>query len=314
MGESDKKSKVVDLFCGCGGLSKGLELAGFELVAAFDINPKAIECYKKNFSHPVTKQDISQITDTVKKIEAFNPDIIVGGPPCQDFSLAGKRVEGARAMMTVRYAEIIQRIKPQFFIMENVANAKKSETYKMAKEKFVEAGYALTEQILDASYFEVPQRRKRFVVVGYLGEENDQFLLEYLNKRASDTSLTVKDLFPDFPIQFYYRHPRTYERRAVFSIEEPAPTIRGVNRPRPDNYRVHRNDKSASEDVRALSYKERALIQTFPETFQWPKLSKSDLEQMIGNAVPVNFAKNIGLALLDYMVEKGLKQEKTTAH
>lgn len=296
-----KKPRVVDLFCGCGGLSKGLELAGFELVGALDKSPKAIECYKDNFSHLTIEQDLSEIEEAVQKIKALNPDVIVGGPPCQDFSLAGKRVEGSRAMLTVQYAKIVQKIRPKYFIMENVAHAQKSDAYKKAKKIFQEAGYALSEQVLDASYYGVPQRRKRLVVAGHLNGQHNQFLAKYLSERASSSPITVKEVFPDFPIEFYYRHPRTYDRRAVFSVDEPAPTIRGVNRPRPQNYRSHANDKSKASNVRALSYKERAQIQTFPSSFHWPELSKSDLEQMIGNAVPVNFAKSIGCSLLDYI-------------
>ncbi len=304
MTEGAKTKQVVDLFCGCGGLSKGFELAGFKIVGAFDKNAKALSCYKKNFKHRVFDQDLSDTSEAIRIITELNPGIIIGGPPCQDFSLAGKRIEGSRAFLTICFAEIVKGVKPNFFVMENVAHAKKSNAYKVARDIFLEAGYRLTEQILDASYYEVPQRRKRFLVVGHLEGERGQFLLDKLIERASDSPSTVKAMFPNFPVKYYYRHPRTYERRAVFSIDEPAPTIRGVNRPRPKTYQAHANDKSKSNNVRALTYEERARIQTFPEGFVWPDdLGKSDLEQMIGNAVPVNFAKNVGLTLLDYICE-----------
>ena len=89
--------------------------------------------------------------------------------------------------------------------------------------------------------------------------------------------------------------------RAIFSIDEPSPTIRGVNRPIPPNYKVHQGDATNDlSKVRPLSSQERALIQTFPPSFQWGKLSKSTLEQIIGNAVPVKLAKYIGEKIMTY--------------
>ena len=83
--------KCVDLFCGCGGMTLGFEMAGFEITSAFDNWEPALEVYRKNFSHPVFKQDLTDEKNSVKKIRHYNPDIIIGGPPCQDFSSAGKR-------------------------------------------------------------------------------------------------------------------------------------------------------------------------------------------------------------------------------
>lgn len=104
--------------------------------------------------------------------------------------------------------------------------------------------------------------------------------------------------------EHYYRHPRSYARRGVFSIHEPSPTIRGVNRPIPPNYQFHKGDtvKDFSK-VRPLSLKERSYIQTFPENFEFVG-AKTNVEQLIGNAVPVKLAEYLGSTLLDYMVGK----------
>ena len=95
-------------------------------------------------------------------------------------------------------------------------------------------------------------------------------------------------------------HPRSYNRRAVFSIYEPSATIRGVNRPIPDNYKRHHADKAdISEGVRSLTSKERSYIQTFPEKFEFVG-SKTNVEQAIGNAVPVKLAEYVARCLLEY--------------
>ena len=103
-----------------------------------------------------------------------------------------------------------------------------------------------------------------------------------LESGISKKSTTMRDYFGDtLDFEFYYRHPRNYNRRAVFSIDEPAPTMRGVNRPVPKGYPGHPNDACPiSNGVRALTTLERSLIQTFPVTFKWCG-NKTDMEQMI---------------------------------
>ena len=96
-----KPIRVIDLFCGCGGLSLGFQNAGYEIVSAFDNWDEAISIYKKNFSHPIIKRDLSQ-TEDINDIESLHPDMIIGGPPCQDYSSAGHRDETlGRANLTI---------------------------------------------------------------------------------------------------------------------------------------------------------------------------------------------------------------------
>lgn len=292
--------KAVDLFAGCGGLSKGFENAGFNILAAFEYWDKAYECYKLNFKHDVYRVDLSDVDDVVPIIKKYSPDIIIGGPPCQDFSHAGKRVEGDRANLTQSFALIIKEVRPAWFLMENVDRIEKSLSYAVARDILKTSGYGLTETVLDASRCGVPQKRKRFICIGKLGEE-DAFLFPFINKRMSEKEMTLRDYFGDgLGIEYYYRHPRNYSRRAVFSIDEPSPTIRGVNRPIPSTYVGHPNDAAPiSENVRPLTTIERAMIQTFPADYKWYG-SKTDIEQMIGNAVPVKLAEFVASAIKEY--------------
>lgn len=298
--------KVVDLFAGCGGLSKGFENAGFQLVGAFEFWEVAAKCYRKNFGHPIFSTDLSQISKAVKEISTLKPEVIIGGPPCQDFSHAGKRVEADRANLTEAYANIIKGINPKYFLMENVDRAQKSHAYGIARKIFKEAGYGLTEIVLDASFCGVPQKRKRFFCMGIKGKD-DGFALDLISQNLSAKEMTLRDYFGNsLGFEYYYRHPRNYDRRGIFSIDEPSPTIRGVNRPVPKGYPGHPNDACAlNEEIRALTLLERALIQTFPVDFKWEG-SKTEIEQMIGNAVPVKLAEFVAKILMSFIKDDAM--------
>lgn len=301
--------KTVDLFAGCGGMSLGFQNTGFNIVAAFEFWDIAAKCYEDNFDHPVFKSDLSNVESAIEQIRRFSPDLIIGGPPCQDFSHAGKRVEASRASLTESYAKIIENIKPQYFVMENVDRAQKSKAFEKAENIFKNAGYGLTKIVLDASKCGVPQKRKRFFCIGALGKDND-FMKKSIESGLSQKSTTLRDYFGDtLDFEYYYRHPRNYNRRAIFSIDEPAPTIRGVNRPVPKGYSGHPNDACPiSENVRALTTLERSLIQTFPATFKWCG-NKTEMEQMIGNAVPVKLAEYVALKLKQYIISQEVIEE-----
>lgn len=294
-------STIVDLFAGCGGLSKGFENEGFDIKAAFENWPTAADCYQLNFSHPVYQTDLSDTARAVELIRPYEPDIIIGGPPCQDFSHAGKRVEAKRAGLTDSFAQIVSEIRPKYFLMENVDRAQTSHAYASAREIFKDANYGLSEIVLLASRCGVPQRRKRFFCIGVLGGSDGE-LIDFLRENLSAEEMTMRDYFGDaLDLEYYYRHPRNYNRRAVFSIDEPAPTMRGVNRPIPQGYPGHPNDACPiTSSIRPLTTLERALVQTFPADYKWTG-SKTDQEQMVGNAVPVKLAQYVAAAIKRYI-------------
>ena len=297
--------KVVDLFCGCGGLSLGFQKAGMEVVAAFDNWVDALAVYRKNFSHPAIYADLKNIEESVEAIRSFNPDMIIGGPPCQDFSSAGKRDENnGRGDLTVCYAQIISEVKPNWFVMENVERILKTQKLQEALRIFHKAGYGVTYTVLNAALCGVPQRRKRFVMVVKLGESDD-FMKLALAEKLSDHEMSVAEYFGDkLPIKYYYRHPRSYARRGIFSTSEPSATIRGVNRPMPNGYKLHPGDPvNTLEGIRPLTSRERSMIQTFPEDFSFEG-TKTNIEQMVGNAVPVNLGYYVADAIFRYSGEQ----------
>lgn len=285
--------RTVDLFAGCGGLSRGFSNAGFDVIAAYDNWKLALSVYRKNFDHDVHLFDLSDVREAARHIARYAPDAIIGGPPCQDFSISGKRVESDRASLTVAFARIAALVSPRLVVMENVYNIEKSKSLGIAKGILADAGYGITTRIIDASLTGVPQMRRRFFLIAGKGFGNEAFG-EALDGNLADRPMTVADYFGDeLGITHYYAHPRNYERRAVFSVDEPSATIRRVNRPIPKNYVRHPADKAAvTNTVRILTTEERSRIQTFPKGFVFCG-SKSEQEHLIANAVPVQLARYV---------------------
>jgi len=289
--------KTVDLFSGVGGLGLGFQKAGFNVVAAYDNWARAETVHEHNLPHPFYLLDLSDEDEATEHIAQFSPDAVIGGPPCQDFSSAGKREERENADLTGSFARIVAALQPQLFVMENVARARGSASYAGASAMLRESGYKLTEIVLDASYCGVPQCRKRFFSIG-LKDMHNGALLQSLAERRSREPLTVAEYMGnEIDTPFYYRHPRNYSRRAIYSVNEPSATIRGVNRPIPPNYPGHPRDAAPIDQARPLTTYERSRIQTFPKSWKWEG-SKTDIEQMIGNAVPVELGRFVGRTVL----------------
>lgn len=177
-----RRPLAIDLFCGAGGLSLGFEQAGFEAVAAIDSNPVNISTYSQNF--PSTKTicaDISEISGaqitnecglSVDQIE-----VVFGGPPCQGFSMIGKRdVTDPRNALISEFCRLVAELRPRYFVMENVAGLTHSTSRPVldgALERLRIEGYNWVSpiQILDAQNFGVPQRRRRVFVMGFRADE-----------------------------------------------------------------------------------------------------------------------------------------------
>ena len=129
---------VVDVFSGCGGLSLGFEKAGFDVLCGVDSWECAVETYNANFDHPCVNMDAGDVDAVAEVLSPFFEGVggvrpgLVGGPPCQDFSSAGKRVEGKRAGLTEKFAEVAGVLHPGFVVMENVPQAVKAGSYQRA--------------------------------------------------------------------------------------------------------------------------------------------------------------------------------------
>lgn len=283
------QGRVVDLFCGAGGSTVGWKDAGYDVVLGVDYSHAALATYRANHGHDIRKLDLRHVEHAARIIASYRPDIIVGSPPCTDFSPAGKRVEGAAANLTRSFAEIVSRVLPRVFVLENVSQVRRSRAYADACAILRRAGYGLSMAILDASRCGVPQRRRRLFLVGMLGAPDgwadlaQGLAVEPLSLRAAFGSA--------FPAH-HYRHPCNSKRRAIFSAEEPSPTIRGTSRPVPPGYKRREGDTAPPGKVRALTSRERAAIQSFPADYRWCG-TKTEIELQIGNAVPPKMASYV---------------------
>ena len=161
--------RVVSLFSGGGGLDLGFKQAGFNIVWAIDNARDAVETYRANIGKHIVCADINSIAPA----DIPQPDIIIGGPPCQSFSLAGNRhVEDARGQLVWTYLEIINSKLPKFFLFENVVgilsarNDKKEKIIDLLMAKFAAMGYTLSFKIVNAAEYGVPQLRRRAIIIG----------------------------------------------------------------------------------------------------------------------------------------------------
>ena len=293
--------RVADLFSGCGGMSSGFQQSGHEIVFAAEHWSRARLVYDSNFDHASTALDLSDVVESASAVGRVDAELIIGGPPCQDFSAAGLRTEAERADLTWHFAEIVRACRPTWFVMENVPEAGNSRAWSVARARLTNAGYGITEEVLDASLFGVPQLRKRRFLIGRLGEA-EQFLSDHLSDWQSDVPLTVRGyLGEELEVEHYYRHPRHWGRRAIYSIDEPAATVRSTNRPISPKYTAHPQDSAPIEDAKLLTSTQRARLQTFGADFEFDcDLFQHEIDLMVANAVPVRLAERVANAISDY--------------
>ncbi|MBA7632094.1 Modification methylase HaeIII [subsurface metagenome] len=296
----EKEFEIIDLFCGAGGLSLGFKEHGFKVVKAYDNDSVAVENFNVNVANVAECADLNKISiDEIPDVKG-----IIGGPPCQGFSIAGKRdVNDERSLLSVRFTEIMSGKTPTWFVMENVDGMLSMSSRHFLHDRLASSGYDVEELILDARDFGAPQIRKRLFFIGARRDINGLMVkkaiegINALKEERKNARMTVRDFLKKYEYPWYYRHPRTYGRRAVYSVDEPSPTIRTVNRPMPPNYRRHPNDaKYVEGKVRALTEEERALLQTFPPTFKWIG-NISEKRVLIGNAVPPYLAGGIAYGI-----------------
>jgi DNA (cytosine-5)-methyltransferase 1 len=174
MQSSQNDFAVVDLFCGAGGFSEGFRRAGYKIVFGFDKCPQAIETFKYNFKTNGLSGDITQYTPKkLLETAGLDPqdiDIVVGGPPCQGFSVAGMmKINDKRNFLYQDYIRFIKYVKPKLFVMENVPTILSHDNGSIIQDiekRFRKIGYSPKKQKLNAANFGVPQTRERLFIAG----------------------------------------------------------------------------------------------------------------------------------------------------
>ena len=201
---------IIDLFAGCGGLSTGFEMAGFKSLLAVEKDAWASETYAAN--HPDTKvitADITEVHDLDSLFDGQVPKIhgIIGGPPCQGFSLSGNRDKNdPRNSLFMEFVRFVKHFRPDFFVMENVQGilsmvTKKGESVKdVIINEYTEAGYHVEYFILNAAEFGTPQSRMRVFFIGLRNDiPYDRNQLEPKGFLFGDDQVTIEQAIMDLP-------------------------------------------------------------------------------------------------------------------
>lgn len=321
--EVDTKTlNVIDLFCGCGGMSKGLTDAGLNVIAGIDIWDKAVQSYNKNYHHKAYCADLTQLPpekfNELYNKENKNVDILVGGPPCQSFSIAGKRDKNdPRNALFMEYVKYLDYFKPKAFIMENVIGmlSKKTANGENVIDIIMEQlnrNYNCIINKLYASDFEVPQNRRRTIIIGIRKD------LNILPKEPEPIIKSVHDRIPVKNILIpkeevdkkYYlsekalagiENKKSVNKEKGFGFgaqmldfDKPSYTI-------PARYWKDGYDalvKYNEKEIRRLTITELKRIQSFPDNYIIDGSNK-DIIMQIGNAVACKFAYYLGKYIIN---------------
>ena len=319
---SPNKSEMtfVDLFCGAGGLSKGLESAGLQGVCGLDWFKEAGMTYKRNFSHPFVEGDIIQqdVKDrfykTVKEqLGGRKLNIVAGGFPCQGFSMAGNRiVDDPRNSLYKEMLEIVKTLQPDFVICENVKGLRSmlgGEVEKKIIADYREIGYEMNVTTLCAADYTTPQKRERVIFIGNrIGATNyhPQPIVE--PSKYVTTGEAIADLM-NHPNDVAFNHVPTKHRpdmqQRMLELPEGESLYKGYSdawKKCPWNEASctikenHGGVNIHPKLPRVLTAREMARLQSFPDDFIFEGKKNKQLVQ-IGNAVPPLLGKAIGLAI-----------------
>ena len=310
----------VDLFCGAGGLSKGLEMSGLEGICGLDWFDEAGMTYRRNFHHPFVNGDIKdpekkkEFYETVRKqLNGRHLSIVAGGFPCQGFSMAGNRiVDDPRNSLYLELIEIVNELKPDFIVCENVKGLRSMLDGRVEQkilDDFKHIGYEVNVATLCAADYETPQKRERVIFIGNrLGLRNfhPQPLLkpsEYIT-----TGQAIADLM-EHPCDPLFNHVPTKHRpdmeKRMLELEEGKSLYKGFsdawkkcpwNEPSCTIKENHGGVNVHPKLPRVLTAREMARLQSFPDDFIFEGKKNKQLVQ-IGNAVPPLLGKAIGLAV-----------------
>lgn len=303
---------VVSLFSGAGGFDLGLEQAGAKIIWACDNFKDAVNTYRMNF------KDVIIVKDDIRTISSFpNADIIIGGYPCQGFSIAGKRlISDERNFLYKEFVRALSQVRPKFFIAENVKGLLSIGNGKIIEamvNEFAEQGYNVKYKLFNAKNVGVPQDRERVFIVGVRKDINYEY--EFMEETHGEGKLpyvTLRDTIYGLPFDPVNEYPtygfssRYMSRNRKRGWDEVSFCIQASGRHaplHPHGLPMIKIDKDIwrfdGDFNRRLSFREVALIQTFPIDFQFSGNLENKYKQ-IGNAVPPLLAKFIATPIIQF--------------
>ncbi len=327
----NKKYSIVSLFSGCGGLDLGFEKAGFDIQVANEYDQTIYETFRVN--HPNTKLIEGDIRKISEDEFPLSVDGIIGGPPCQSWSEAGalRGIEDQRGQLFYDYIRILKKVQPKFFLAENVSGMlanRHSSAVKNILTLLNESGYDVTLNMVNAKDYGVAQERKRVFYIGFRKDLKVNFKFPEGSTKDDRKKITLRDIIWD--LQFtavpsgeknlhnpdainnneYFTgaySPMFMSRNRVKSWDEQAFTVQASGRQcqlHPQAPKMVKFDKNDCRFVvgleklyRRMTIREVARIQGFPDDFKFVYKNTNDAYKMIGNAVPVNLAYEVALAI-----------------
>lgn len=330
-----RKMTLISLFSGCGGLDLGFEKAGFTIPIANEFDKTIWETFEIN--HPDTKLIKGDIRNIKEEDFPDNIDGIIGGPPCQSWSEAGalRGIDDARGQLFFEYIRILKDKQPKFFLAENVSGMlanRHSEAVKNIVSMFEECGYDVSITLVNAKDYGVAQERKRVFYIGFRKDLGIDFKFPIGSTVDDDQKITLRDIIGDLqdtavPTLARNRHnpdainnneyftgsysPIYMSRNRVKSWDEQAFTVQASGRQcqlhpqAPKMIKAGHNDCRFVEGqehlYRRMTVREVARVQGFPDEFKFIYTNVDDAYKMIGNAVPVNLAYEIALAIKKFL-------------
>lgn len=329
----------IELFAGAGGLALGLENAGFNHIGLVEIDEYAAASLKLNRPKwNVICEDIEKVAEcnleaefNIKKGELY---LLSGGAPCQSFSYAGKRLglEDVRGTMFYHYAKFLNKLQPKMFLFENVKGLishDKGRTFKTIMGIFEEQGYNVQYQVLNAWDYGVAQKRERLIMIGIRKDISD--ICTYRFPEKNDYKPVLRDVLKDVPKSECAKYSEN--KKKVFALVPPGGYWRDIDPETAKAYmkscwdmeggrtgilrrlsydepsltilttpQMKQTERCHPSEVRPLSVRECARIQSFPDEWQFCGTISSKYKQ-IGNAVPCKLAEAVGTEIKKTLME-----------
>jgi DNA (cytosine-5)-methyltransferase 1 len=312
---------VVSLFAGCGGSSLGYSMAGFRELLAVEWDDHAAGCLRRNFPHTtVIHADVTTVDPGVLPIPPGKLDVLDGSPPCQGFSLAGKlRLDDPRNFLFREYVRLLRAWRPRVFVMENVSSLGTGRRVRILAEVLDElraAGYTTTARELLASYYQVPSRRRRLVIVG----TRRDLKIPPSHPAPFSSEITFSQAVSGLPAiglltEINNRHallaphvaPGEYGRH-VLTRGGRKPSYYGLCRvawdaPGPTVTKSHRAQFLHPRYNRVLGHRELCRVQSFPDDYDWADSTYEQIQARLGNNVPPLLMRAIGRHLRNLLAE-----------
>lgn len=327
------KYNYIDLFSGSGGFSIGFDKVGFKNIFSIDCNVGFCKTYKRNFpQHNLLEKDIKDLKkdEIVKLIGKKSIDVIIGGPPCQGFSIAGnigrKFVDDPRNHLFKEFIRIVKIIRPKFFVMENVARLythNKGETRNEIISSFKKIGYKVHCEILNSADYGVPQIRKRVIFIGTITDTQISF-----PQKTTKKYKTVKEAIGDLPkLKSGQKNENFHNHQAMSHTEQMLNKMNYIKdggnrfdipsnlRPKTGDVRKYIKYDSNKPSItitgdmrkvfhysqnRALTVRELARLQSYDDDFIFEDNSISQ-QQQVGNSVPPLMAEAIAKTIKEML-------------